>query len=460
MMAPVPLIAHTSAGAAFAYRGGARITAGQYLSDVAQLAARLPAGGHVLNTCADRYRFAVGLGAAMVCGNISLLPPTHVPEVIRHLRAFAPDAVCLTDDPDCAVDLPLLRYPAEAAPPPVAWNVPRIAAAQCVAQVFTSGSTGTPVPHAKSWGKLAANVRVEAERMGLEDGRGHVLVATVPAQHMYGFESSVLVAMQSGQAFAAERPFYPADIAAVLGAAPAPRVLVTTPIHLRSLLAGEVELPPVELLLCATAPLNPQLARLAEQRFGAPLLEIYGATETGQIASRRPTGSPQWQLWPGIRLSADGGETIAAGGHVEAPTRLGDVVEILDGGRFVLLGRIEDLVNVAGKRNSLAHLNHHLNAMPGVVDGAFFVREEDEGGSPPAEGDDGGAGPSTRGLATTRLGAVVVAPGLTAAAILAHLRERVDAVFLPRPLLFVDAVPRNATGKLTRAALQALTAGR
>jgi acyl-coenzyme A synthetase/AMP-(fatty) acid ligase len=50
----------------------------------------------------------------------------------------------------------------------------------------------------------------------------------------------------------------------------------------------------------------------------------------------------------------------------------------------------------------------------------------------------------------------VVAPTLDAAAILSALRERVDPAFLPRPLLLVEALPRNETGKLPQQALQAL----
>ncbi len=53
----------------------------------------------------------------------------------------------------------------------------------------------------------------------------------------------------------AERPFYPADVAAAVGRVPQPRVLVTTPIHLRTLLASEVEFPPLDLVMSATAPL-------------------------------------------------------------------------------------------------------------------------------------------------------------------------------------------------------------
>ncbi|MGQ0810317.1 MAG: AMP-binding enzyme, partial [Nitrospiraceae bacterium] len=49
-----------------------------------------------------------------------------------------------------------------------------------------------------------------------------------------------------------------------------------------------------------------------------------------------------------------------------------------------------------------------------------------------------------------RLTAFVVAPGMSAAAILAKLRQRIDPAFLPRPLYLVEALPRNETGKLTR----------
>jgi acyl-coenzyme A synthetase/AMP-(fatty) acid ligase len=89
------------------------------------------------------------------------------------------------------------------------------------------------------------------------------------------------------------------------------------------------------------------------------------------------------------------------------------------------------VVNVAGKRTSLAHLNHHLNAIEGVLDGAF-VASDDNGG------------------AVSRLIAFAVAPGMSAEDILAALRLRIDAAFLPRPLRVVAALPRNALGKLPR----------
>ncbi len=93
---------------------------------------------------------------------------------------------------------------------------------------------------------------------------------------------------------------------------------------------------------------------------------------------------------------------------------------------------------MAGKRSSIGFLNAQLNAIPGVEDGAFFLRD-----------DSGESGVS-------RLGAVVVAPGQSGAAIVEQLRQRIDPVFLPRPLLLVEQLPRNAVGKLPQHALQGL----
>jgi acyl-coenzyme A synthetase/AMP-(fatty) acid ligase len=265
-----------------------------------------------------------------------------------------------------------------------------------------------------------------------------VIVGTVPPQHMYGFESTLLMAWSNGNAFCHAQPFYPADICQVLAAVPAPRVLVSSPAHLRALLDSALTLPEISLLVSATAPLSLRIAQEMEALCSAPLMEIYGSTETGLIATRRPTQKTDWQLLPGIRLAVKSDAVYACGGHVEAWTALNDVIEPVDDENFLLHGRVADLVNIAGKRHSLAGLNQLLNIIPGVQDGVFFM--PDEGGHD----------------RITRLAACVVAPGMTAPQLLTALREHIDPVFLPRPLLFFDALPRNGTGKLPRAVLQAL----
>jgi acyl-coenzyme A synthetase/AMP-(fatty) acid ligase len=338
---------------------------------VLRVAAALPERRHVLNACSDRYRFTVAFAASLVAGKVSLLPSTHTPEVIRQLRQFAADVFCLTDDPRCQIELPRVRFPEAALVPEAVlgnagadpeaamgnagmeqeaafaragdvgvgredlWRPVEIEEERLAAYVFTSGSTGTPVPHPKTWGRLVACVRLEAERLGLLDGRSHAIVGTVPPQHMYGFESTVLLALQSGNALGAGRPFYTADVCSELESVPHPRMLVSTPVHLRSLLAADVRLPSADLVLSATAPLSENLAREVEQRFATRLLEIYGSTETGQIASRRTAKTLEWQLFSGVRLAASQEQTWAEGGHIEQPTPLCDVLEITGPDRFL-----------------------------------------------------------------------------------------------------------------------------
>jgi acyl-coenzyme A synthetase/AMP-(fatty) acid ligase len=281
-------------------------------------------------------------------------------------------------------------------------------------------------------------VQAEALRLGLLHNTHSTIIGTVPPQHMYGFESTVLMAWLSGNAFSHTQPFYPADICQSLASVPAPRVLVSSPIHLRALLDAELALPEVSQVVCATAPLSTQLAHDIEARCNAPLTEIYGSTETGQIATRRPTQGAEWQLFPGIKLIVEDDCVCACGAHIETLITMSDVIESVTDERFLLHGRIADMVNIAGKRHSLASLNHLLNTIPGVVDGAFYMPDETDHDH------------------ITRLAACVVAPGMDAPRLLAALREHIDPVFLPRPLQFVDALPRNHTGKLPRAVLQAL----
>jgi acyl-coenzyme A synthetase/AMP-(fatty) acid ligase len=444
----IPLLWAKDLDAPLAWRGTEPISRRQYLADVHAMSALLPASGPMLNITADRYRFAVGLGAAMLRGHTNLLPPNHTPDIVARLHSLFPSTYCVADDTARQWRLPTIVVPQIHACVRGELEVPQVDGNALTAQVLTSGSTGDPMPHAKQWSLLARNVEAGSQRlarhMNRPDLAGVTLVATVPAQHMYGFESTVLIALLGGAAFETERPFYPADIARALERAPRPRMLVTTPFHLKTLLDSGVELPPIDLTVCATAPLSPQLAARAEAALAAPLMEIYGCTEAGQVATRRTTAGAEWRTYDGLFLQGDGERSVISGGHVPQPTVLADVLEVIDTQRFRLLGRSNDLINIAGKRSSLSHLNYHLNSIPGVRDGAFWL---------PHDSDENDA-------TVVRLMAFVVAPDVSADAIVAALRERVDAAFLPRPVLHVPALPREPTGKLSATQFAAWAAQR
>ena len=106
------------------------------------------------------------------------------------------------------------------------------------------------------------------------------------------------------------------------------------------------------------------------------------------------------------------------------------------------LGYRNQMIEIAGKRASLGDLSRRLLAIAGVRDGVVFQLD-----------------PCPR-TGVARIAALaVVAPGVSEADVQSALREHVDAVFLPRPLRFVDALPRNETGKLPRAALAEMLRG-
>ncbi len=428
MRTALPLIGHRDLSQPLAWTGDGAISAARFLSDVHALAQRLPSRRHVVNLCDDRYRFMVTFGAALINGQTCVLPPNHAERVLTQVRDACVDHVCVGDGAEPG-DEHSLRFPAELPADSRERTVPLIAADHIAALVFTSGSTGEPRPNAKAWDRLVAGAQSEAHGLGLAAERTYHFVGTVPPQHMYGFESTVLLPMQIGGAVHAGRPLFAADVAACLAQVPAERVLITTPIHIRACLEDLVTLPELRRVVSAAAPLSRELAVACEQRYGAELREIYGFTEAGMLAIRRTANDTTWRLMERVHLVRESEQWIVHGDHINGRLPLSDLIEMTGPREFRLQGRAQDIVNVAGKRASLGDLNHKLNEIPGVKDGVFHV-------------------PCVEGRRVERLMAFVVAPNLTEPELMEALRHAIDPAFLPRPLVKVDALPRTESGKL------------
>ncbi len=429
----------------FAVGGAGPVTLERFLRQAHTLAETLPAGSHCLNLCEDRYRFILTLAAALLRGQPTLLPPSRAPSVILEMLERYPEAHCVGDDglDGCALERLPPRYtalPTVLAEWPGPIELPQLPAESLAVIGFTSGSSGPPKAQPKRWGSFSRSTALNAALLREVAGTGAQILATVPAQHMYGMETSVLLPLLGGFPIHPARPFFPADIVRTLNELDAPRVLVTTPVHLRALIESGLSLPPVAAIVSATAPLPVELARAAEAASGGRVLELYGSTETCVIAHRQTACDEAWTAYEGVEIQPrpDGAQIEAA--WLAAPVLLQDLIELLPQGRFRLAGRAADLLEIAGKRASLGELTRRLLAIRGVQDGVVFLPDT--------------AGP------VQRVAALVVAPELEEAAVLAALREVVDPVYLPRPLKRVAALPRNATGKLPRAALlEALRGG-
>jgi acyl-coenzyme A synthetase/AMP-(fatty) acid ligase len=406
-----------------------------FLDMAHQLANELPAGGGVVNLCRDRLQFAVGLAAALLRNQVSLLTSDRSPERLRSLQDRYPDVYSLSDDPAVTSPLPHHYHRAQQARPlshqP---ENPQILAGRLAALVFTSGSTGVPVAHQKSWGTLVERSIDAAACFNMTQSEPVNIVGMVPPQHMYGFETTVLLPLHVPASAWCGPAFYPEDVASALHAVPAPRMLITTPLQIRALLQTRAELAPLDRVISATAPLFADMAAAAEERWNTRVFEIFGATEVGSIASRRTVEGDTWTNYPRVRINKD----AVVNGPFAMPHALSDVVEVLDARHFRLLGRRADLIKLAGRRASLGKLNRILTGITGVLDGQFVV---------PADLDR---------RPTARLLAFVVAPERSAHEIMADLRELIDPPFIPRRVIRVDELPRNDVGKLTEQALGAL----
>jgi acyl-coenzyme A synthetase/AMP-(fatty) acid ligase len=426
-----------------AWRDGRAVTVATFLAHVRQVAASLPEAGSAVNLCEDRYAFLVAFAALVVRGQTNLLPPSRAAHAVDEVMASHPGAYAIGElalDPAPAGyrRMPVLD---DAAVPPD--DVPGIPADAVVAIGYTSGSTGKPKPNVKTWGSFVASNAGNASMLVGTIGRAFDVVATVPPQHMYGMEMSVVMPLLSEVSVHSGRPFFPADVATALASMPEPRVLVTTPVHLRALVASGVTLPRLAAFVSATAPMPVELAVAAEERFGAPLHEVFGSTETCVFASRRTATDEHWSLYHGVTLHPQPDGTLVQAPQLAEPMALADIVSLHDEGRrFQLRGRHTDLLEIAGKRASLGDLNRRLLDIDGVQDGVLFQLDDAD-----ASG-------------VCRIAGLVVAPDLTEQALLAALRRSLDPVFLPRPLRRVDALPRNETGKLPRGLLLQMLAAR
>jgi acyl-coenzyme A synthetase/AMP-(fatty) acid ligase len=433
--ARLPLLSPADPGRPLLWVQGRIVSAGDFVHEVRSLAQALPAGPYLVNLCEERRQFLIAFCAAMIRGQSNLMPPSRAPEVIAELLAAHPGSY-RCDDALVARACGGSGVRSEATLDVAAQHVAEV--------VFTSGTTGPPKAHLKRWGSLLESTRRTASRLREQLAPRHAgarpwIVATVPPQHVYGTETSVLLPLAADMAVHSGRPLFPADVAAALAEVPEPRVLVTTPVHLRALVASGQPFPPLALVVSSTAPLDPELAASVERGWLTTVLELFGSTETCAIATRRAAHGEPWRGYPQVTLVPQDDGTRVLAPWLDATTMLQDQIEPCGDDRFIVRGRNLDMVEVAGKRASLAELTRRLLAVPGVEDATVFQPEAESGG--PA--------------GVRRIAALVVAPALTAEQIIEQLSRSVEAAFLPRPLLVVPALPRNELGKLTRERLLA-----
>jgi len=415
----------------------------QFLRDVTNLASQLPSRSVAINLCLDRYRFTVAFCAVIVRGQANALPVSQHVDVQKRVATVVDDSYVLHDGTavdssqdafHLTADLLESDNDQQFAPESYTPDIPNIPLGQLSAICFSSGSTGEPTATRKSWRTLLLSSQANARYYLDSVSCPLTLLATVPPQHMYGLETSVLLPLFANVSVHHSRPLFPADIARLLNSIAGPTALVSTPLHLRALVNSGVELPGVALCLSATAPLAEDLAKEVFAATGALVREIYGCSEAGSLATRDVLKETRWRAYDCFRFRQIEQQTLLTADHLLSEVELQDVIEFTDDGSFEIKGRQSDMINIAGKRNSLTALTRVLDEMPAVDDCVVFLPNSSNGNTP-------------------RLAALVVSESLDTAQVQAWLRERMDNAFVPRSIVFVSELPRVSTGKLPREAV-------
>jgi long-chain acyl-CoA synthetase len=327
---------------------------------------------------------------------------------------------------------------------------------------LTSGSTGAPRGIAAPAEALLADDDALTRTMGLS--AADRLLTTIPLSHSYGLASLALPALARGTVLVipeAASVYDPFVTAARLGATFFP----TVPAYLDAL-ARMSDPPPrpesLRRVITAGAPLSAATSARFREAFGLPVHVFYGSSECGGIcydreggaAERGTVGAPvegvRVTLEPMDEAPSDGGRVVVespavAAGYLPEPDerlahgrfRAGDLA-LWQRGELALRGRVDDLVNIKGKKVNPREVEAILAGLPGVDEAVVL--------GVPVEG----RGELLRAVVACRSG------GLTTSEVVAWCRGHLSAHKVPRSVILLEALPRNARGKLDRAALLAL----
>jgi acyl-coenzyme A synthetase/AMP-(fatty) acid ligase len=411
--------------------------------------------GEWLVASQSSYSFAVSLCALWQTGNVAVLPPNLQRGSLEEMSG----GLCgiLSDSSFSFSGLPVLS-PAAYKGKPRKW-LP-LDAGKISLRLCTSGSTGARKGVSKTLANIEEELSVLEETFGGRLGDCAVL-STVSHQHIYGLLFRLLWPLCAGRPFISETPLLWGELWG-----PCAVCLVSSPAHLDHACAAgrDIKLPAgCRIIFSSGAPLAKNTSYSVLERWGLPVIEVFGSTETGGVGWRvqsDPQSSGLWTPFKSVTVSSFSDATsdsrlrvssaFASSSAVKGWCALGDIGKVYPDGRFLTDGRIDRIVKIAGKRLSLDEMERHLNRQPSVSRAVLTILKTQGNSARPAIG---------AVIALNRKGKEQLQnSGRLAVSkkIRTELKKHFDAVTLPRYFRYVESMPLNSQGKIVQADLENL----
>ena len=317
---------------------------------------------------------------------------------------------------------------------------------------LTSGTTATPRAVRFRSKQLLADCNQICETMGFTDA--DLNFAVIPISHSYGFSNLLTPLIARGVAMVLSRDRTPRAILVDLVRSNA-TVFPGMPVFYQAFCEMEPvpKLSKLRLCISAGAPLSIAIAKRFRQKFNLPIHSFYGASECGGICYDREAANRNegfvGEAMNSVRLEMVDSKASATRIRVHSAA-VGDGYfpdpdeEKLGGGIFVpddllaryksgfkIVGRISDVINVAGKKVNPAEVEAHLLRFTGVRQAVVFGRES-----------------SLRNQEV--VACVVAAPDVSETGLLQFCRDALSTWQVPKRIFIVDTIPANERGKISR----------
>jgi long-chain acyl-CoA synthetase len=319
---------------------------------------------------------------------------------------------------------------------------------------LTSGTTAAPrAIRFRSHQVLADCIQI-CDTMGITDV--DLNFGVIPISHSYGFSNLLTPLIARGVPMVVSQDRTPRAILSDLAHSNA-TVFPGMPVFYQAFCEMEyvLVLPKLRLCISAGAPLPRAVSKKFREKFNLTIHSFYGASECGGICYDRETAN-EGEGFVGQRMKGVGVEllnpTAPASPIQVRSAAVGDGYfpepdeEKLGGGIFVpddllardeagfnIVGRISDVINVAGKKVNPAEVEAHLLRFSGVRQAVVF-------------GLTAGAGLRNEEVAAC----VVVSPQVSESDLLRFCRAALSAWQVPKRIFVVDAIPMNERGKISR----------